>query len=157
MTESASALVDQLAALLDAPIVEHNAPEIPETGYVIERVGSSAHVLHEGATVGLAEEDPLTFSLTLEARWEATTPHDEADAAELVMAELRQPWEARGWTVDEDCDPANGWQAEERSFIFNIIKDVETVAQLAQEVHFAVDEGTVAWIEDVADGAEAAE
>lgn len=149
-----SDLATRLAALLDAPIVEHNAPAIPDTGYVVERIEDSAHVLYDGATVGLAEEDPLTFSLTLEARWESETAYDEADAAEMVMADIRVPWDERGWVVEEGCEPDNGWDAEERCYVLNLIKDLESLDELVAEVRFAVDEGTVAWIEDVPDDEE---
>lgn len=143
-------LATRLSLLLSAPIVEHNAEEIPGEGFVVERIEDAAHVLFDGATVGLADPDPLTFSLTLEARWESITLYDEADAAEMVMADIRIPWEARGWVVDEESEPGNGWDAEDRVYILNLVKDLETIEDVVAEVRFAVEEGTVAWIEDVA-------
>lgn len=149
MTDTTLDLASRLAAALKAPIVEHNADEIPEEGYVVERVEASAHILYEAATVGLADDDPLTFALTLEARWQGTTIYDEGEAALMVMKELREPWDARGWVVDMGCDPDNGWDAEDRCFVLNLIKDCDSVEALVAEVEFAVQEGTVAWIEDV--------
>ena len=155
MTDVNLDLASQLAAALKAPIVEHNADEIPEEGYVVERVEQSAHILYAAATVGLADVDPLTFALTLEARWQGTTLNDEAEAALMVMKEMREPWDARGWVIDEGCEPDSGWDAEERCLVLNLIKDFETVQALVEEIEFAVEEGTVAWIEDVPDDEEA--
>lgn len=157
MTDATLDLAARIAAALDAPIVEHNAEEIPTEGYVVERVEESAHILYDEATVGLADVDPLTFALTLEARWQGTTIYDEGEAALMVMKELREPWDARGWVVDHGCEPDNGWDEEERCFVLNMVKDCDNIEALVEEVKFAVEEGTVAWIEDVPEDDDAAE
>ena len=148
MNDPTPDLATRLAPLLEASIVEHNVEDIAATGFVVERVGPAAHVLFDGTTVGLVEEDPLTLSLTLEARWQGVSLHEEADAAALVMDEVREPWDANGWVIDEGCKPGNGWDADERCYRLNLIRDFDSLDGVVDAIGFTVEEGTVAWIEE---------
>ncbi len=106
--------------------------------WVLEDLGNVIHVIHKGATLGIVDQENLTFATDFGCSAEGLADLPQAikeQAHEWAEQEMWPVWEKHGYVIDTGATN-HEWDSLERLWLINVIKEIDSNEALVQELRW---------------------